>query len=243
MKPAILVYARMDSRRLPGKAMRLLCGRPMVSWVMERSRRASVGEVILATSDRAVDDPLAQLAAREGWPCFRGAAEDVVGRSIACANARGLDAIVRITGDSPMIDPEHIAALAKVFADNSPDLATNTFPRTFPPGCSIEILSYECLARVARDAADPQDREHLTRYVYRHPDDFRILNVERTPAYAGDLNLSVDTPADLELADWIMGHAADPGNLPLEETMALAAKFKASGTRPGADRNHGAMTQ
>jgi spore coat polysaccharide biosynthesis protein SpsF len=225
MRSAVVVFARMDSRRLPGKALRLLLGRPMIAWVMDRAAAAGAGEAILATSDRPVDDVLARLAEREGWTCFRGAADDVVGRSQACLRFHCLDSFVRLTGDSPLVDPTLIARLAAAFAENEPDIATNTHPRSFPAGCSIEVMSRACLERVADLSNDPQDREHLTRYIYRHPGAFRIFNVDSGRPELGKLNLSVDTPSDFERTEWIMDRARDPHSLGFDETLDLAAKY------------------
>jgi spore coat polysaccharide biosynthesis protein SpsF len=233
MRSAVLVYARLDSRRLPGKAMRELCGRPMVGWVMERAVAAGVGDAILATSDRPVDDGLADLAAREGWACFRGSADDVVGRTQACVREHGLDSFVRLTGDSPLMDPALIARMDAAFGEHGPDIATNTHPRTFPAGCSIEVLSRDCLERVADLSDDPQDREHLTRYIYRHPGEFRIFNVDSGSPDLGKLNLSVDTPADFERTAWILDRARDPHALGFDEVLDLAAKYsQTTGARP-----------
>ena len=80
----------MDSARLPGKPLRMFEGRPLLDWLLARlaTARAAFDSVVLATSDRAVDDALEQFAASRGLDCFRGDADDVATRTLAAAEAR-----------------------------------------------------------------------------------------------------------------------------------------------------------
>src|SRR6185437_2547862 len=105
-----VIQARTSSRRLPGKVMRPLRGRPMIAWLFERLRHAAgLDGIVLATSTAPDDDALAAFAAAEGIPCHRGALEDVGGRLLKAAKAAGFDALVRVNGDSPLIDPALVA--------------------------------------------------------------------------------------------------------------------------------------
>jgi len=223
---ATVVFARMDSQRLPGKALLPLAGRPLLARVLDRVLRARF-PVIVATSDRTLDDPIAALAAAEGVSCFRGDADDVAGRALACADAHRLDALIRISGDSPFIDPALIEAVADLFAAGpDTEIATNVHPRSFPTGESVEVIARTALARIAAETRDPADREHVTRYPYAHPARFRLANHAACGTNYGGLNLTVDTPDDVKRAEWMLAAGADAA-APLAAVVATARRYEA----------------
>ena len=225
----IVVFARLDSHRLPGKALRELVHRPLLARVLDRLRATQQGlPVVLATSDRALDDPIAVLGAGEGVAVFRGSAHDVAGRALGCAQSFGLGAIVRISGDSPFIDPGLIDLCVARFRETPGlDLVTNVMPRTFPVGASVEVISASALARIIAATDDPQDREHVTRYVYGHPDAFRIENVAAPDRRYEGFTLGVDTDDDLVRAAFIV-EALGPrvASAPLADVVALARRWQ-----------------
>lgn len=226
MRIASVVFARMDSRRLPGKVLLPIAGRPMLAHVLDRVRRARF-PVIVATSDRPIDDPVAALAAREGLPSFRGDADDVAGRALACMAAHRLDALIRISADSPFIDPQLIEAVAELFASHPvAEIATNVHPRSYPPGESVELIARAALKRIVAEARDPADHEHVTRYAYAHPELFHIVNHAASGAYDG-IALTVDTPQDLARSEWMFAHGADAA-ASLDAVVALARRYSAA---------------
>lgn len=204
MTTGLIVLSRFDSRRLPGKALRPIAGRPMLGRVLDRVRLARrIDQVVVATSDREVDDTIDAFASAEGVAVFRGSAEDVLGRCLDCAEAFSFDRIVRISGDSPFMDPIVIDRLVTAQADGGEEIVTNVLHRSFPPGVSVEVLSLEALRRLAALATGDQDREHVTTYVYRHPDKFLIRNVAAAASPYQGAGLVVDDESDLARADWI----------------------------------------
>jgi spore coat polysaccharide biosynthesis protein SpsF len=210
MTTGIVIFARLDSTRLPGKVLKPLAGAPMLDWTVRRCRAAGA-PVMLATTGRALDDPIAKYAAAADLPVFRGNTHDVLGRALGAATAFGLDTLVRVSGDSPFIDPAVIAAVVRVHLRDRPDLTTNVFPRTFPPGISAEAIPRATLDRLNAEVPDDRYREHVTLYAYETPDAFRIVNVPASGAdYQEDghvgLHLAVDTPADFTRAEWIAQH-------------------------------------
>lgn len=224
----IAVFARLDSKRLPGKALTSLAGRPLLGRVLDRVRAAARADepVVLATSDRAVDDPIATFGDAEGVAVFRGDGEDVAGRCLACADAFGAARVVRISGDSPFIDAALLrAVIARGAEADAPDLATNVFPRTFPPGVSVESIAVSALRRMLAETADPQDREHVTRYIYANPGRFRIANVAAPDGRYAGVALTVDTPDDLAKAEWIAARLDDPVSADLDTIAALARRY------------------
>ncbi|MBI4969647.1 MAG: NTP transferase domain-containing protein [Rhodospirillales bacterium] len=221
-----VIFARLDSRRLPEKALREVAGRPLLGRVIDRVRQIrNIGRVILATSDRAVDDRLQSFASKEGVEVFRGDADSTLNRAVACARRFSLDVILRVCGDSPFLLPEVAEELIRVVEEKNFDLATNVSPRTFPVGMSAEAIRTQAL-EIAQESADSAEcHEHCTRYFYLHPGRFNIYSLTRGTNLSS-MNFAVDTPADLERASQLcqlLGNRVDVAGLP--EILATAARL------------------
>jgi spore coat polysaccharide biosynthesis protein SpsF len=231
MPLGLVVFARLDSRRLPGKALRDVAGRPLLGRVLDRARAVKPAlPVVVATSDRALDDPIVAFAEAEGVSTFRGAADDVLGRALACAEAFGFSAMVRISGDSPFIDPALIQKCVARFEAARPglDLVTTIMPRTFPPGTSVEVIATKTLRRVAIDAVAADEREHVTPFFYRNASCFCIENLAAPDGRYQGVALTVDEPRDLDRVVRIataLGAGAAVASL--DEIVALARRFDA----------------
>lgn len=209
MKVVAIVQARTGSTRLPGKVLRDLCGKPMLARVLERLRRATrVDEVLVATSTLPGDDAIADFCAEQGWRCFRGSESDVLDRYARAAHEAAADVIVRITADCPLIDPGVVDEVVAAFLNSEPpvDYACNFHPaRTFPRGLDAEVFSREVLDRCAREVTDPSGREHVTSWIYRHPEQFRLTGIA-SPDDQSAHRWTVDTPEDFALVQTIYSH-------------------------------------
>lgn len=213
---AFIVLARLDSNRLPGKGLMDLGGKPLLSHTVARLRQAPHPlDIILATSDREIDDPLETFAEKEGVACFRGDAADVAGRCLAAMEAFSLDWFVRICGDSPFIDPEVSSWVVDLFIASGADIATNVFPRSYPVGSSAEAVSKSAMQRICAETDDVSILEHVTAYAYSNPERFRISNLPTDdPIFAGK-SIAVDTPEDLERAQRLLRQFPNAANAPL----------------------------
>lgn len=195
-----IVQARMSSSRLPGKSMAELAGKPMIARVLERIAAArELDRVILATSTDSTDDTLADWAAQAGQPCYRGSLDDVLARYALCAAEENADVVVRLTGDNPFKDPGVIDAVIDFHRVRELDFAYNNKPPSFPEGLDVEVFTRSALERMMREAADPFEREHVTQFMYRRPEQFAQANFA-APTDDSDLRLTVDTEADLVVA-------------------------------------------
>ena len=196
MRIDAVMQARMTSTRLPGKSMRRFGDKPTIGYLIERLQHSDeLDGVIVATSIDPTDDPIAAYAEEVGVPCHRGPLANVAQRYLEAAERFGLDAFVRVNGDSPLLDQRLVDAGVRMFKAGDADIVTNVYPRTHPSGQSFEIVSTALYRRTYPELTDPQDLEHVTRFFYRHPHRFRIRNLEAGRDEHA-LQLSVDTEED-----------------------------------------------
>jgi spore coat polysaccharide biosynthesis protein SpsF len=198
---AAIIEARMTSTRLPGKVLKPILGRPTLELLVERLRRVQrLDQVIVATTVNATDDPIEALAKRIGAGCFRGSEADVLERVLQAARAHGVGLIVEITGDCPLADPATIDRVLDAYHAGQCDYASNVLQRTYPRGLDVQVFPTAVLEDVARRTADPVDHEHVSLYIYSHPERYRLRDVVSglDPRHA-ELRLTVDTPEDFAL--------------------------------------------
>jgi len=204
MKVPAIIFSRMGSSRLPGKALRHIAGEPLIKRVINRvSKVKNLSTIVVATSNSRMDDGLTQYIQSLNIEVFRGAAHDVLNRAVSCASYLGVDKFVRINGDSPFIDPELLEKGIDMWGDPNLDLISNVFPRTYPVGMSVEIIKTDSLKKILGLTADSCDREHITRFFYKNPEKFRILNFESGRPDLRKVRLAVDTKEDLERINWL----------------------------------------
>jgi len=208
----ILIQARLGSSRLPGKSILPLPlaavgdEQTILGHVVSRAQRAtSVQHVMVATTIQLLDAPLVDLATRLGVSVFRGDEQDVLGRFTEALELAGdFQAVVRLTADNPAIDPAFIdVAVAHHLATG----ADYTYTSGLPLGTNIEVISSQALLRAHGEATQPDEREHVTPYLRRHPELFRLemLPLAVPPAVAG-LRLTVDYPSDYALLSLLFGY-------------------------------------
>mgnify|MGYP001454945949 CR=1 FL=1 len=139
-----VIQARMSSSRLPGKVLRIVRGKPLLDYLIDRLECCSqLDGIILATSDQVSDDPLFEFAKSKSLRCHRGSLDDVALRVLTAADEMHADAAVRVCGDSPLLDHNQVDKFISIFRrEDQMDLVTNVQHRTFPKGQSIEILNF-----------------------------------------------------------------------------------------------------
>lgn len=203
MKIVTTIEARMRSTRLPGKVLKPLLGKPMLERMVERLRRARRSDaIVVATTTHPADDPIVELARAMGVGCYRGSEEDVLDRVLEAAESVEADLIVETTADCPLIDPGVIDQLIATYLANPVDYCSNVLKPTYPRGLDAQVFSVATLRQVAALTTDPADREHVSLYIYEHPERYRLLTVASGLADdVGRLRLTVDTPEDFVLVE------------------------------------------
>lgn len=194
MNVVAIIQARMGSKRLPGKVMMDITGKPMIQHVIDRARKIKgVTDVVLATTYLPEDDILEDV-----YGCvFRGSPDDVLTRYYKAAIAFKADVIVRITGDCPLLNPEVSSKVLSAFGSIRNDYCSNVIQRTYPKGLDTEVMSMSALETVFKEAELPRHREHVTSYIL---DNISIFNFTSVVSQCSSnlINLSVDTQEDLD---------------------------------------------
>jgi spore coat polysaccharide biosynthesis protein SpsF len=198
----------MASTRLPGKVLMELAGRPALDYLLERLHHAqTLDAVIVATSVQPADDAIAHHCAAARVPCHRGAHDDVAARLLAGAEAAGLHALVRVNGDSPLLDQALVDRGVRLFRQGGRDLVTNVHPRSFPRGQSVEVIDCASLRGVL-SRLSAQDREHVTAGLYRDPEGLTIENFDAgadgVGPDGGETRLVLDTPQDARALEAVL---------------------------------------
>lgn len=204
MKTLVVVQARMGSRRLPGKVLLPLAGRPLLERMLQRLLAARHPfQLCVATSNLAEDEPIRQLCRRMAIPVVSDHPTDLLTRHLAAARSFEAEAIAKIPSDCPLIDPtvvdrvlDHFAARAREI-----DFVTNLHPPSWPDGNDVEVMTRDALELAAAEARRPFEREHTTPFIWDNPERFRIANV----SWGGGRDLSktyrftIDYREDYEL--------------------------------------------
>lgn len=195
-----IVQARMGSTRLPGKVLMRLIDKPLLCHIVERLRRIKlIDEIIIATTNKAIDKPIEELAREMKTKIFTGKEDDVLDRYYQAARIYKVDIILRITADCPLIDPQIIDNLIKYYLKNKLDYIN--LPKNYPEGIDAEIFSFEALKKAWQEAKLPSEREHVTPYIWNHPKKFRLGELPADiPGDFSYLHWSVDEERDLKFA-------------------------------------------
>lgn len=213
MKVVSTIEARMTSKRLPGKVLKPVLGKTVLELLIERLKRSKwIDQVVVATTVNAADEPIVEICRKMDVSFFRGSEDDVLGRVLGAAKNAQADLIVEITGDCPLIDPEIVDQCVQLFLSGKYDYVSNVLERTYPAGLATQVFPYAVLEEVAKKTTDLEDREHVSLYIYTHPKEYRLKNVEAPPHLrAPEVILTLDTPEDYLVLDKIFS-SLYPGN-------------------------------
>jgi spore coat polysaccharide biosynthesis protein SpsF len=201
MKMAIIVQARMNSTRLPGKVLKTVLNKPLLEYQIERLRQVKLAdEIVIATTINTSDQPIVDLCDRLSIPFYRGSEDDVLSRYHGAAMQFQADVVVRVTSDCPVIDPQVIDQIMQYYIDAYPkyDYVSNCLSRTYPRGMDTEVFSFKSLDEAFYQATAQGDREHVTPFIYRQFDRYNLGQVSYFKNHS-EHRWTVDTLEDFEL--------------------------------------------
>ena len=201
----------MSSSRLPGKMLMDIDGKTLLKRVVDRvSLSQNISKIIVATSDNTEDDKIKTHCDSMGINCFRGDLFNVAKRFMDVISNENASSFVRINGDSPLIPPSIIDRAIKFFKENDFDLVTNVFPRTFPKGFSVEVISSKSFKKINSSLSKNQ-QEHITKKYYDSPKDFKIFNIVNKENYS-DISFCIDTYSDLKRINKLLSESVNLEN-------------------------------
>lgn len=223
MKIVALVQARMGSTRMPNKVMKPIGGIPMIELLLSRlSRAQEIDQIIVATSVDERNLPLVEHVQKLGFACEQGSENDVLERFVQAARKQQADAVVRITGDCPLVDPELVDEVIRRFKAAGVDYFSNISPPTYPDGLDIEVFTFKALEQASRETSKPFDHEHVTPYL-RESGNFSTAAMQ----YSEDLSAlrwTVDEPADFVVIEKVFQHFHPRTNFAWGEVLVLQSE-------------------
>lgn len=196
----VIIQARMESERLPGKSMMELCGKPILAHVVERTQEA-VPHVCIATTPCSRE--IIAYALRNKIPYILDRRpRDVLDTFYRCASLRDMNPIVRITADNPLIEPSVIKRVVNFYYESKADWAANCrLKTTFPIGDDCEVFSFKALELAWKFTLE--GREHVTPFIYNHPEMFNLAVLENDTDRSSE-SWTIDTKEDFERVRKIM---------------------------------------
>ncbi len=191
------IQARMGSSRLPGKSLMPILGVPLILHVINRVERVrGIDEIVIVTSQHAVDNVLAETLQNIGKKVFRGDLENVQKRFYDAAQYYKPEVIMRITGDNPLIEP---ILLERMVCAWEQDHADYIACQACIPGVGAELFTRHAFERAIAMSSNVYDKEHVTPPFYQNESKFKIRRVS-VEHYLADttISLTVDSTADFE---------------------------------------------
>lgn len=205
-KTVAIIQARMGSTRLPGKVLKPILKKQLLWHLVNRVKAAKkVDEVVVATTTNKADQKIVNFCKKNNINFFEGSEKDVLDRFYQTAKKYAADIVIRVTADCPLIDPFIIDKAISKFQKGHFDhlgVATgagvaNQKIKKFPDGLDCEVFSFEVLEKAAKNAKDPNEREHVTMYTWKRPELFKIGALYSKKDYSS-YRFTVDYPKDLK---------------------------------------------
>lgn len=210
-----IIQARENSNRLPKKVLLPLMDKTVLEHVYHRVNKVDlIDRVIVATGSSRYNSTIISLCKANNIEVFSGSNEDVLNRYYKAALSVGAkhgDQIIRITADCPLIDPIIIEKTLLEHMHFDVDYSSNNLEELLPDGMDVEVFTFASLEFVQLEATEKSDREHVTKYIYTHPDKFLIHKFQLNKDYPL-LRLTLDEQEDYELIKEIYNHLYQTGN-------------------------------
>ena len=221
MKIGIIIQARTDSNRFPKKVLKLIDDNSVLWHVINQCKQTEL-EVIVATTKRKIDDPIVEIAKKTQVRFFRGSKNDVLDRYYQAAKKFGLEWIIRITSDCPIVDPKESIKVAKFLSSGNVDYVALD-EKTYPDGLDTEGFTFESLERAWKNAKLKSEREHVTPYIKNKKNNFK----KKIISYKDDLShfrWTVDYKEDLEFFKLIFKKLKNKKIVHLNDILKILSK-------------------
>jgi len=214
MNVVAIAQARMSSRRLPGKVMREVMGKPLLWYFVERLKGSQlIDKIVIATTGKAKDEPILKLAEELDVSSFAGSEDDVLDRYYQAAKMYNAAPIVRVTADCPLIDPELVDRIIGYYLENEDKIDYARNGLSYPDGIvETEVFSFTALEKTWREARLTSEREHVTPYIWNNAEIFRIATLENEEDLS-DMRITVDDEKDFQVVTEIFKNLYSKGEV------------------------------
>lgn len=234
-----IIQARMGSTRLPEKILRKLNNKTVLEHIYNRVKASAVDKVVIATTNNRSDDIVEEFCKKKSYLYYRGSEDDVLERFYFTAKQFGIDIIVRVTADDPLKDTEVVNKAISIMLNNNYDYVSNTIEPTYPEGIDIEVFSFKALERAYNEAKLKSEHEHVTPYIWKNNDKFKIYNMKNDIDLSG-LRWTMDTEDDYNFMKEIYTFFKDVDNFSMADVLEILEKHpKLSQINMGHIRNEG----
>ena len=225
MKKASIIISRLDSKRFPKKALEVLGDKMLVEWPINLIKNETNFDVILATTNREIDDELEKIAKKNNIKCYRGETNDIAKRIIDCCEHFNINYFARINGDSPFIIKDLLVDGFNKIEEKKVDFITNLVPRRFPYGISVEIFDFKFYKNLY-NYFDTFEKEHATTYFYRNIEKYNPYFIEYPGNNDHDVRFVIDFKEDKERLEKIIKWVNGPiQNKSLKELIEIYRKI------------------
>ncbi len=212
----------MGSERLPGKVLKKLAGIPSLVHIFRiLSKSELTTNFAVVTTTLSEDNTIEELCQSHGVDCYRGSVHDVLDRFRIAAEAEKPDNIIRVTGDDPLMDPGVIDKVISEHLKGSYDYTSNIIERTYPRGMDTEVIRYDTLKSAWQTTADKDDREHVTLFIRRNPELYKMCNVSCDGTSMSHVRLCLDTEEDLKFVSEVYERIYNGDIIRLEQIFKL----------------------
>lgn len=206
METAIILQARLGSKRLPRKVLKKINGKTILEHVVNRLKKTKLSKnIIIATTRREEDKKIIDVAKKINCYTFRGSTNNVLKRYYEAAVHYKVKNIVRICSDCPLIDPKIINKVYSFYLKNNYDYVSNKITPSYPIGMGVEILNMQSLKKANKLVKNISEKEHVTAYIYKNPKKFKIKNI-RLKKKLLNYRIVLDYIEDFQLISNILRH-------------------------------------
>jgi spore coat polysaccharide biosynthesis protein SpsF len=212
MKVGIIVICRFNSSRLPGKILKEINGKPLLSYIIDRLQQSEYHEnIVVATSNQETDLPIVEYCQNHDIPYFRGSLKNVSQRFADCMKHYDFDYGVRINGDNIFTDAKLVDKAVHIALKNKLDFVSNVKERTYPTGMSVEVVSAKFYQQQLQNFTEDRHQEHVTLYFYENENvgNFHFFYNEEMEEAKG-VKMAVDTQNDFNFVSSIIKKMENP---------------------------------
>ena len=204
------IQVRLNSSRLPKKALEKIGGFNSIEWMINRLQRSEkIDKIVVATTNSIMDDAIEDLCKSLNVECFRGSEDDVLNRISQMLKHYNYENHIEFYGDSPFPDPIMVDDFILKYEQAEVKFLSNTHKTTYPPGFEIIIYKSSELIDLEENKDIPNvNRSHcgVNLLNYLKAESLQNIKLLEAPKNRNlpELHFELDTRADLEVLNAII---------------------------------------